>query len=51
MPVSRRWLMSCALVVAVTMATSLTAQPAATYKTGAEAYMAYRAAFAKAKGR
>ena len=49
MRVSRRWLMSCVLVVAVAMTASLAAQPAATYKTGAEAYMAYRAAFTKAK--
>jgi hypothetical protein len=49
MRLSRRSLLSCVLATAVTMTGSLAAQPAASYKTGADFYMAYRAAFTAAK--
>ena len=39
----------CATLIVVGLGLTLSAQPAATYKTGAEFYMAYRQAFAKAK--
>ena len=41
--------LACAIVIVVGLVQTLPAQPAATYKTGAEFYMAYRQAFAKAK--
>jgi hypothetical protein len=47
LPSTARALFALALTVALTVAAA--AQPAATYKTGGEFYLAYRAAFAKAQ--
>ena len=40
---------ACVTLIVVGLSLTLSAQPAATYKTGADFYMAYRQAFAKAK--
>jgi hypothetical protein len=45
MQLSRRSWLSCAVAIAVTTGAGATAQPAASYKTGAEFYLAYRMAF------
>lgn len=49
MSLSLRSILSVALALAVVATTGVSAQPAATYKTGTEFYLAYRAAFDKAK--
>jgi hypothetical protein len=46
---SRRRFVSCAPLLALAFAATLSAQPTGTYKTGGEYYLAYRAAFMKAK--
>ena len=48
MPVSKRTIVSSVLAAVVGLSASVAAQPA-TYKTGAETYLAYRTAFTKAK--
>jgi len=48
MPVSKRTIVSFVLAAVVGLSASVAAQPAA-YKTGAEAYLAYRTAFTQAK--
>jgi hypothetical protein len=45
---SRRPILSCTAGLVVAVAAALAAQPAGTYKTGGEYYLAYRAAFMKA---
>lgn len=49
MPSSLRSKLSGAVAVAALMAVGVAAQPAATYKTGADFYLAYRVAFDQAK--
>jgi hypothetical protein len=49
MSLSKRSLVSCALAVVVGLTVSVSAQPAASYKSGADFYLAYRGAFTKAK--